>query len=65
MAEEVTPQPEPTYRKPVVDEAEATVAEDESDKKKRKKFLEELDAPETETEEGGGRDSTRRRGEGD
>ena len=31
MAEEVTPQPEPTFRKPVVDEAEATVAEDESD----------------------------------
>ena len=36
MAEEVTPQPEPTFRKPVVDEAEATVAEDESDKKEKK-----------------------------
>ena len=36
MAEEVTPQPEPTYRKPVVDEPETTVAEDESDKKEKK-----------------------------
>ena len=32
MAEEATPQPEPTYQKPVMDEPEATAAEDESDK---------------------------------
>ena len=36
MAEEVTPQPEPTYRKPVVDEPEVTATEDESEKKEKK-----------------------------